>query len=147
MQKSLVCQLRLCAGIATEGVAAIGIDGWAVDYVRLNEDGNQIANPFCYRDERTIAAEQQIHEILSPARLYALTGIQLLRINTLYQLYADQLAGADPRQRWLNLPVASGSPSPSAPAHRDARALTWGGCRLWHQHVLNSFLDRHSPTF
>jgi rhamnulokinase len=96
--------LRLCAGIATEGVAAIGIDGWAVDYVRLNEDGNQIANPFCYRDERTIAAEQQIHEILSPATLYALTGIQLLRINTLYQLYADQLAGTDPRQRWLNLP-------------------------------------------
>jgi rhamnulokinase len=96
--------LRLCAGIATEGVAAIGIDGWAVDYVRLNEDGTQIANPFCYRDERTIAAEEKIHEILSPAKLYALTGIQLLRINTLYQLYADQQAGIDPGKRWLNVP-------------------------------------------
>ena len=96
--------LRLCAGVATEGIAAIGVDGWAVDYVRLDEDGNQIANPFCYRDERTIPAEKEIHQILSPGRLYSLTGIQLLRINTLYQLYADHMAGIDPAKRWLNLP-------------------------------------------
>jgi len=96
--------LRLCAGIATEGIAAIGVDGWAVDYVRLDDDGNQIANPFCYRDERTISAEKEIHQILSPARLYSLTGIQLLRINTLYQLYADNIAGTAPGKRWLNLP-------------------------------------------
>src|ERR1700737_3110493 len=96
--------LRLCAGIATEGIGAIGIDGWAVDSVRLDDDGNQIANPFCYRDERTIAAEQEVHRVLSPAKLYSLTGIQLLRINTLYQLYADGQAGIDPFKRWLNLP-------------------------------------------
>jgi rhamnulokinase len=96
--------LRLCAGIATEGIAAIGVDGWAVDYVRLDQDGNQIANPFCYRDERTIFAEREVHQILSPAKLYSLTGIQLLRINTLYQLYADERAGIEPAKRWLNLP-------------------------------------------
>ena len=96
--------LRLCAGIATEGVASIGIDGWAVDYVRLDEDGKPIANPFCYRDERTVAAESAVHQILAPAKLYLLTGIQLLRINTLYQLYADTQAGIDPEKRWLNLP-------------------------------------------
>jgi rhamnulokinase len=96
--------LRLCAGIATEGIAAIGVDGWAVDYVRLDADGNQIANPFCYRDERTIRAEEEIHQILSPAKLYALTGIQQLRINTLYQLHADRMAGVDSAKRWLNLP-------------------------------------------
>ncbi len=96
--------LRLCAGIATEGIGSIGIDGWAVDYVRLDEEGNPIASPFCYRDERTIAAEREVHEILSPAKLYSLTGIQLLRINTLYQLYADTQAGIDPAKRWLNLP-------------------------------------------
>ena len=96
--------LRLCAGIATEGISSIGIDGWAVDYVRLDDDGNQIANPFCYRDERTIFAEQEVHRVLSPAKLYSLTGIQLLRINTLYQLHADRQAGIDPAKRWLNLP-------------------------------------------
>jgi rhamnulokinase len=96
--------LRLCAGIATEGIQAIGVDGWAVDYVRLDEDGNAIANPFCYRDKRTIAAERAVHEILPPARLHALTGIQLLSINTLYQLYADKLAGVPAGKRWINIP-------------------------------------------
>jgi rhamnulokinase len=96
--------LRLCAGIATEGIQAIGVDGWAVDYVRLDEDGNQIENPFCYRDARTIQAEQEIYRAISPARLYALTGIQLLRINTLYQLHADRQRGVAPKHRWINLP-------------------------------------------
>src|SRR5580698_563665 len=31
--------LRQCASIATEGIRSIAVDGWAVDYVRLNEAG------------------------------------------------------------------------------------------------------------
>jgi len=30
--------------------------------------------------------------------------VELIRINTLYQLYADKLAGADPGATWMNLP-------------------------------------------
>ena len=96
--------LRLCAEAAAEGIAAIGVDGWAVDYVRLNENGDAIADPFCYRDERTQDAEKKVHEIIAPSRLYSLTGIQLLGLNTLYQLYADKLAGGSPSTAWLNLP-------------------------------------------
>jgi len=96
--------LRLCAEAAAEGIAAIGVDGWAVDYVRLNENGDAIADPFCYRDERTQDAEKKVHEIIAPSRLYSLTGIQLLGLNTLYQLYADKLAGRSPSTAWLNLP-------------------------------------------
>src|ERR1700759_744382 len=29
--------LRQCAMVATEGVRSVGVDGWAVDYVRLDE--------------------------------------------------------------------------------------------------------------
>jgi rhamnulokinase len=96
--------LRLCAEAAPEGIASIGVDGWAVDYVRLNENGEAIADPFCYRDERTQEAEKKVHEIISPARLYSLAGIQLLSLNTLYQLYADKLAGGTSSIAWLNLP-------------------------------------------
>jgi rhamnulokinase len=96
--------LRICATNASEGIASIAIDGWAVDYVRLDEHGEAAEDPFCYRDERTRKAEQEVHAILSPARLYSLTGIQILRINTLYQLYADKLMGMDTRRPWLNLP-------------------------------------------
>ena len=96
--------LHLCAEIAPEGIAAIGVDCWAVDYVRLGPDGTPLTDPFCYRDERNIEAEKKVHNRISPDRLYELTGIQHLRFNTLYQLYADHLRGIDPRAPWINLP-------------------------------------------
>ena len=96
--------LHLCADAAPEGIAAVGVDGWAVDYVLLDGNGNALANPYCYRDERTHAAEKKVHEIISPSQLYSLTGIQLLPLNTLYQLYADRETGTNPATPWLNLP-------------------------------------------
>jgi rhamnulokinase len=96
--------LRLCAAIANEGVRSIAVDGWAVDYVRIDADGRALADPFCYRDERTIKAERSLHRKISPDRLRELTGVQLLRINTLYQLYADTLNGLPEGSQWLNLP-------------------------------------------
>jgi rhamnulokinase len=96
--------LRRCAAIADEGVRSIAVDGWAVDYVRMDADGIALADPFCYRDERTIAAERSLHRKISPERLRELSGVQLLRINTLYQLYADRLQGVHEGNQWLNLP-------------------------------------------
>ncbi len=96
--------LHSCAACAPEGIASIAVDGWAVDYVRLDSAGNPVTLPFCYRDTRTEKAEREVHAVLPPSRLYSLTGIQILRLNTLYQLYADKLAGFDPRLPWVNLP-------------------------------------------
>ena len=96
--------LRRCAACARDGIASVGVDGWAVDYVRLDRDGIPVAHPFCYRDARTERAEREVHALLPPTRLYSLTGIQILRLNTVYQLYADKLAGFDPRLPWANLP-------------------------------------------
>jgi rhamnulokinase len=96
--------LRRCAGIATEGIRSIAVDGWAVDYVRIDAEGVPLEDPFCYRDERTVFAETEAHRRISAARLRELTGIQLIRINTMYQLFADQLAGRPSGMQWLNLP-------------------------------------------
>jgi rhamnulokinase len=96
--------IRKCAALAIEGIASIGVDGWAVDYVRLHETGYPESNPFCYRDVRTERAETEVHALISPARLYELTGTQILRINTVYQLFADKLAGKDEATPWVNLP-------------------------------------------
>ena len=94
--------LHRCAEIATEGIRSIAVDGWAVDYVRLNASGMAIADPFCYRDERTVAAEPALHERLSAERMREITGLQLLRINSVYQMFADD---AEQKKRcWLNLP-------------------------------------------
>jgi rhamnulokinase len=96
--------LRKCAEIASEGVRSIAVDGWAVDYVRVDKDGRALADPFCYRDQRTLEAEWSLHRKISPQRLRELTGIQLLRINTLYQLHADVLQRQPSELQWLNLP-------------------------------------------
>jgi rhamnulokinase len=96
--------LRSCAGIAAEGIASIAVDGWATDYVRLNEEGLASTDPYCYRDPRTIAAERAVHERIDGRHLYALTGLQRLRFNTIYQLYADQMAGMPAAVPWINLP-------------------------------------------
>src|ERR1700755_121081 len=79
--------IRKCAAIATEGIASIGVDGWAVDYVRMHESGYPESNPFCYRDVRTERSESEVHALISPERLYEVTGTQILRINTIYQLF------------------------------------------------------------
>jgi rhamnulokinase len=94
--------LRACAELAPEGIAAIGVDGWAVDYVRLGPGGQPVANPFCYRDERTVESQKLVHSRISPDRLYQLTGVQILALNTLYQLRADD--DAQQSLPWINLP-------------------------------------------
>ena len=94
--------LRQAAYLATEGIASIAVDGWAVDYVRLDEDGKPLQDPFCYRDERTIKSKLRADAILSPENAFRRTGAQPLRINTVYQLLADgpDIASA----RWICLP-------------------------------------------
>ncbi len=94
--------LRQAAYLATEGIASIAVDGWAVDYVRLDEDGKPLHDPFCYRDERTLIAKQKADALLAPEEAFRRTGAQPLRINTVYQLLADEPKIA--HARWICLP-------------------------------------------
>lgn len=96
--------LRACAELVPEGIASIGVDGWAVDYVLLDPSGSARGDPYCYRDERTVASQKDVHARISPERLYDITGVQDLPLNTLYQLSADRAAGSDPSTLWINLP-------------------------------------------
>jgi rhamnulokinase len=96
--------LLLCGKQATAPVASIGVDGWAVDYVRLNGDGHPMSLPFCYRDLRTEAMLKALEARCPRETLYALSGAQPLRINTQFQLMADQATGVPASARWINLP-------------------------------------------
>ncbi len=96
--------LRSAARAAPEGIASIAVDGWAVDYVRLNADDMPLQPPFCYRDERTIASKQSADGIIPPLQMFSRTGAQPLRINTVYQLLADPATGVDPDAPWVCLP-------------------------------------------
>ncbi|MCR5663577.1 MAG: rhamnulokinase [Oscillospiraceae bacterium] len=73
-------------------IESLSIDTWGVDYVLLRGD-EAVLPCFAYRDGRTAAVIPQVHDKISFTRLYRHTGIQFQPFNTVYQLYADKLAG------------------------------------------------------
>lgn len=75
---------------AAGGLVSIGLDSWGVDYGLLDEAGTLLGDPYHYRDDRTAAAVDAVHQIIQPAALYARTGLQFLPFNTIYQLAAAQ---------------------------------------------------------
>ena len=73
-------------------IESLSIDTWGVDYVLLKGD-EPVLPCFAYRDSRTEAVIPEVHKKISFTRLYRHTGIQFQPFNTVYQLYADKLAG------------------------------------------------------
>ena len=71
----------------------IAIDTWGVDYVLLDENDKEILPVFAYRDERTIKAVSEVELIVSPKKLYGITGIQKQNFNSIYQFWCDKKTG------------------------------------------------------
>jgi rhamnulokinase len=96
--------LRKAAAAAPEGIASIAADSWGVDYVRLAPDGKPLAEPFCYRDERTVATKEMADKLVGPLELFQRTGALPHRINTIYQLLADPELGFAAGAPWVMMP-------------------------------------------
>ncbi len=84
-------------------VASIGVDTWGVDYGLLDESGELVAPPFCYRDERTRDWLDVIARI-GARRLYEIAGVQLMPLNTIFQLAALQAEEKSRARTLLMLP-------------------------------------------
>lgn len=69
-------------------LAGIGIDTWGVDYGLLDRTGALIGNPYHYRDGRTDGKVEAAFQRLPRERIFDLTGVQFMQLNTLYQLFA-----------------------------------------------------------
>ncbi len=65
---------------------SVGIDTWGVDFGLLDKRGKLLGNPVHYRDTRTNGMAEKSEEIISAADLYSMTGIQIMDINTVFQL-------------------------------------------------------------
>lgn len=88
-------------------VCGIGIDTWGVDFGLIDKDGNLLGNPVCYRDARTDGMPAEVFKILDEQQHYAETGIQVMPINTLFQLYSMKQSGdaqLEVAQRLLFMP-------------------------------------------
>ena len=74
-------------------IKGIGIDTWGVDFGLIDRSGRLIGNPVCYRDARTDGLPEKVFGgMLDCTAHYAVTGIQVMPINTLFQLCAMRLA-------------------------------------------------------
>ena len=73
-------------------IKSLSIDTWGVDYVLMKGD-REVLPCYAYRDTRTDASIPEVHNLIPFEELYSRTGIQFQTFNTIYQLYADKLAG------------------------------------------------------
>jgi rhamnulokinase len=105
--------LRLFADMLDGARAAgpfdsIGVDTWGVDFALLDRAGRLLGNPVHYRDRRTAGMVAEALRRVPAEEIYSRTGIQLLQINSLYQLLAMSLEG-DPQleaaERLLMMPA------------------------------------------
>ncbi len=69
----------------------IGIDSWGVDFVFLDRYGNLIGLPNMYRDSRVDGIPEKFYKIIPKEEIYKETGIQFLKLNSLYQIYSFKL--------------------------------------------------------
>ena len=73
-------------------IESLSVDTWGVDFILMK--GEEEVRPcYAYRDGRTEAVIPEVHAKIPFSELYRRTGIQFQPFNTVYQLYADKLAG------------------------------------------------------
>ena len=69
-------------------IDAIAVDSWAVDFGLIDGKGRLVQNPVHYRDRRRAQAVESVLKLVPARELYERTGIQLLPINTVFELGA-----------------------------------------------------------
>lgn len=75
-------------------VNGIGIDTWGVDFGIIDKNGELLGNPVCYRDARTDGMPERVFKQLDLQKHYSEVGIQVMPINTLFQLFSIQSTGS-----------------------------------------------------
>ncbi|SFC34940.1 rhamnulokinase [Nocardioides terrae] len=86
IHREVLAGLRKVA--ATGPVHGIGIDSWAVDYGLLDGDGRLLGNAVSHRDRRTAGIPARVYATVPAPEIYAVTGLQELPFNTVFQLVA-----------------------------------------------------------
>jgi rhamnulokinase len=75
--------LAVKKGYSLNGIA---VDTWGVDFGLLDRSGSLLANPVTYRDSRTENMSLEAFKAVSKKEMFLTSGIQLMEINTLFQL-------------------------------------------------------------
>jgi rhamnulokinase len=86
--------LRAAASQFGDRVRSVGVDTWGVDFGLLGRGDELLGNPVHYRDARTEGMIERATKIVPRDEIFAQSGLQFMRFNTLYQLLAMRLANS-----------------------------------------------------
>ncbi len=75
-------------------IDSIGIDTWGVDFGCIGHDGTLLGLPRAYRDPYTEGVPKKFYKVVPHEQLYALTGIQILNFNSVFQMFAQAEEGS-----------------------------------------------------
>ena len=137
-------------------LAGVGVDTWGVDYALLDDRHRVLGLPFHYRDSRTEGMIARAHARVASEELYAVTGIQTMPINTVFQLLADEGTPAlqaaarialvpDLISSWLSGVLVNEATNSSTTGLLDARSGTWA-CALVERLGLPTALFADDPV-
>ena len=70
-------------------VLGLGVDTWGVDYGWIDERGELLSLPICYRDTRTEEVFEEVHSKVSLEEIFNETGVQFYSFNSVYQIFYD----------------------------------------------------------
>jgi rhamnulokinase len=68
-------------------VDGMAVDSWGVDFVLLDVEEKPLSHFYHYRDERTINTYEKIYNLIPKEKIFDITGLQFMRINTICQLF------------------------------------------------------------
>jgi rhamnulokinase len=86
LYRNVLDGLRMAARDAA--VDSVAVDSWGVDFGLLDAENRLLEDPVHYRDPRRAEAFRAVFERVPARELYDRTGIQLLPINTIFELAA-----------------------------------------------------------
>lgn len=105
-------KVSLCQAIQRGPLAGIGVDTWGVDFALLGQNDELLGNPRHYRDPHTETTMEDAFSSFAGEKggvtprsglkgegnqiIFAQTGIQFMRFNSLFQLLALQKANSAP---------------------------------------------------
>lgn len=85
-------QLKKALKLAVEkghgDIVSVGVDTWGVDFGLVRKSDGSLSPPYTYRDSRTNGMMEKVFARIPRDEIYSRTGIQLMQINSIFQLYS-----------------------------------------------------------
>lgn len=86
--------LELCVREHGSELDGIGFDTWGVDFALIGRNDTLLGYPYHYRDKLTDGMMEEAFKRVPREEIFRITGVQFMKLNTIYQLLAMSLANS-----------------------------------------------------